>query len=296
MQGGGRQLDPVWRFFDRRKKPGNGGHVGKCRGCGEEVNGLTYRLRRHADSCDGLRAMGNDRPQQQQVLAFPKGTASQCATAIARCIFATNLPFSTVSNPAFKSMIHNLNPGTKVPHHSTLATTLLDAEFQAVRKEAKARFSEKWVTVSVDAWSSAKNESLMGSTVDDHLILTCLCMLSPFAADINRRNLENVQTSRSVLDLLNVLGPGLHFSCINVCCIPSHFPVCDGVALMESNTCHVGMAVEIWLELCQRCKGVKEVQERSTMALSSPMFLAANVLDHRYFSPIYPSPQGPTPG
>ena len=99
-------MDPVWRFFDRRKKPGNGGHVGKCRGCGEEVNGLTYQLRRHADSCDRLRAMGNDRPQQ--VLAFPKGTASQCATAIARCIFATNLPFSTVSNPAFKSMSFKL--------------------------------------------------------------------------------------------------------------------------------------------------------------------------------------------
>ena len=71
------------------------------------------------------------------------------------------------------------------------------------------------------------------------MFLTCLCMLSPFAADINRRNLENVQTSRSVLDLLNVLGPGLHLSCINVCCIPSHFPVCDAVALMESNTCQV---------------------------------------------------------
>lgn len=59
--------------------------------------------------------------------------------------------------------------GTKLPHRHTLATTMLDAEYAHERRKLKNKFVGKWVTLSIDGWSSPQNAPWTGVAVDDYL-------------------------------------------------------------------------------------------------------------------------------
>ena len=59
--------------------------------------------------------------------------------------------------------------GKKLPHRHTLATTMLDAEYAHERRKLKNKFVGKWVTLSIDGWSSPQNAPWTGVAVDDYL-------------------------------------------------------------------------------------------------------------------------------
>lgn len=147
---GGRQLDVVWRCFHRQKAPG--GYIGVCLGCGGTITGLTYRLRRHASTCQRLRSLGLwqvgscGRNNSQSVIKFTPGT--KAIEAIARMVFATNLPFSAIQNKYFRDMIKVLSPGLILPCAKTLSTSLLDSEFQRQEERARQHLKDQWVTIS----------------------------------------------------------------------------------------------------------------------------------------------------
>jgi hypothetical protein len=62
-------------------------------------------------------------------------------------------------------------------------------------------------------------------------------------------------------------------------------PVAQALCLMESSRTHVGMGLEIWLELIDRlptgCPMRTLAKDRAQAAFDNPLFLAANLLDPR---------------
>lgn len=59
--------------------------------------------------------------------------------------------------------------GVKLPCRTTIATTYLDKEYEAERQKLKERMRGRWVTLSVDGWSTPQNAPWTGVSVNRHL-------------------------------------------------------------------------------------------------------------------------------
>ena len=120
----GRPEDEVWRCYTEARVVGTRRRLGKCKGCGQSISGLAYRLRRHADRCLGLADRGlwkltNDRQGAVQatlrrgapVLAGMAPTGDQVTRQLARTIYSLNLPFKSAADPQLRQLLAMSSPG-----------------------------------------------------------------------------------------------------------------------------------------------------------------------------------------
>ena len=101
-------------------------------------------------------------------LSFVGSEAAQLA--IAKYLYAANLPFRTADDPHFRSMLHLLQPGFKVPARQAIATTLLDKVYSAERSKVMATLANERVTISCDGWSTVTMAATVGICVNDTLL------------------------------------------------------------------------------------------------------------------------------
>jgi hypothetical protein len=79
--------------------------------------------------------------------------AKKLDAALARMIYATGIPLSTVNHPAFVDFVKLLRPSYAVPSRDRLSGELLDEEYLAVRQAIEKKIeSAESVTVMSDGW------------------------------------------------------------------------------------------------------------------------------------------------
>jgi hypothetical protein len=170
-----RTLDDVWRCYTRYRTPGvNGGYIGDCLGCGVRVAGLTYRLRRHADACASLKQKGLWGLMAKQPTIIIGGRTKREDNAVlmqlAKVFYSLNIPFMGIENKELRVLMNMVAPGLQVMGRRCLAGTYLNKVYTAVKEDAQLSHSGKWAAVSLDAWTTSKNESLVASTIEDTLL------------------------------------------------------------------------------------------------------------------------------
>ena len=102
-------------------------------------------------------------------LNFGKRTSDHINKAIAE--FVSNIPFQVVEHAAFSKLVHSLNPQVKPPSRRALAGGLLDEAFAEHRKHLKTTFTGQLATLSMDAWSTADNCSVLGMGLNNELVM-----------------------------------------------------------------------------------------------------------------------------
>ena len=135
-------------------------HPGTCRHCGAVLAPLTYRLRRHAETCF-LRGQSQSsplkKPLQQKKLAVPKADEAAVRRMIARAVFSMGVPFRAVENPHFVALLGRAFPGVlfsflmllhfmfltgvTLPSRGALSSSLLDQVYEEERRTLRARVS-----------------------------------------------------------------------------------------------------------------------------------------------------------
>ena len=170
-----RTEDGVWRCFgDKQVKAGQKCKVRRCKGCGTEVSLVTTRARKHADECTALQGMGlwsrvQGRPMDKHTIVTSLTANWQHSLAMARFIFANNLSFGTVHDATFLTMVEKLRPGTKVPHRTTLGSTLLNQVYDEERQLMCKKTANEWLTMCIDGWTNNVGVSCIGISLNDHL-------------------------------------------------------------------------------------------------------------------------------
>ena len=163
---------------------GRKAYLGTCKGCGEKVAGVVYRLTRHADACVrlvqlNLWARASGAPQfasskeLKQVRLAPQRSASEVQgiqAQICRLIYSTNLPFSAARNVQLMGFMEMVCPGVKMPAPRCVAGPLLEAEFKRQRIGLKETLAGEYCTLSIDGWSGPSSAPVIGLCVADYVL------------------------------------------------------------------------------------------------------------------------------
>lgn len=80
---------------------------------------------------------------------------------VARFIYATNSPFSTVEHPEFKKFVQMLRPGYCPPSRFDVADSLLDKVQASLVTDCKEVLQDKSVCMALDGWSNIHNEPIV---------------------------------------------------------------------------------------------------------------------------------------
>ena len=84
---------------------------------------------------------------------------------VARYIFGSNSAFSVVENKNFLEMLDEARPGYKPPNRHLIGEHYLDAVYGEEIKRCQRELENHDVTMSMDAWSNQRNESVIAITV-----------------------------------------------------------------------------------------------------------------------------------
>ena len=145
----GRPEHTVWRCYKKEHVPNSKSFRGVCLGCQKEIAGLTYRLLRHADSCERLHQINLwsapkpiKKESQQSLLVLKMGKAEivEAQRKVARFVYSSNLPFSVVRNKEFVELMKSLSPTFQMPSAEKVANDLLDEEYKTQRLALKEKF------------------------------------------------------------------------------------------------------------------------------------------------------------
>jgi hypothetical protein len=165
----GRRSDEVWRCYGPplkvvgRKTPQR-----HCKGCNAAVSCCTVRARSHACSCTSLRRMGlwsvvgSKARMDSHLHVTSKSTQDTINEAVARFVFATNVPFSLVDNVHFRALVDTLRPGAKSCGSRCLGSTLLESVYHKEKSLRAAELKDELVTMGVDGWSTLENLPVLG--------------------------------------------------------------------------------------------------------------------------------------
>lgn len=185
----GRHEDPVQKCF-RKEKVVGGATAAVCKGCAQSVSCVPSRMRTHASSCKRLQALGLWAGKAPQSLPFTwKPNVERVNKAIARAMYATNLPFSWVRSKEVLNLVETLAPGVTFAFYScflffvvflgvrpagvdAFASTLLDREYEAERDKLKDTTEGGMFTLSVDGWTTRDTIPLVGFGMASNLVAT----------------------------------------------------------------------------------------------------------------------------
>ena len=86
-----------------------------CKGCNKGISNCVVRAKCHADACVPLRRLGIWASAEQSsldghVVAAVKADMDVINQAVAKFLFAMNLPFTTVDHPRFRFVIPPHDP------------------------------------------------------------------------------------------------------------------------------------------------------------------------------------------
>ena len=84
--------------------------------------------------------------------------------SLARYIYATNTPFSHVEHATLmfeEKFLTKMRPSYQPPDRHRIGGYLLEAVHRECVESAKTMLAGKWVTLSLDGWTNANNESLV---------------------------------------------------------------------------------------------------------------------------------------
>lgn len=177
----GRLQKPVWRCYRKERQAGRSHDDAVCISCGARMAALTYRMERHASSCDGLKQAGlwtlmGPKTKGQQSLVVVRTSAEQTHAlhrTVARMIYANNLPFKVASNPEFRALLRSLRPGYRPPGRDAIAGHLLDEEYKLQRSTFARSLNGAMVTASMDGWSTDQNLPVIAISIQSQM---CLCL------------------------------------------------------------------------------------------------------------------------
>ena len=136
----GRRSDPVNRCFEV-KRTFTGASQCFCRGCGFQVSHVVTRMRTHANDCAALRSQhlweptGKTAPGSSQLLAnYVRPAAGLVHRALARLVYANNLPFTFVESSMLRELLQRLAPNPPPLCAKSVGEPLLDAEYGDCRQ------------------------------------------------------------------------------------------------------------------------------------------------------------------
>jgi hypothetical protein len=89
---------------------------------------------------------------------------------LAKVFYSLNIPFMGIENKELRVLMNMVAPGLQVMGRKCLAGTYLNKVYKDVKEDAQLSHSGKWAAVSLDAWTTSKNESLVASTIEDTLL------------------------------------------------------------------------------------------------------------------------------
>lgn len=162
----GRPESSIQRCFTKSKTAAGAVNC-LCKGCGKVVSNVCSRMRTHASHCKLLQALGvcpTKKPTKEGTVkaAFSRPQHDQINRALARCMYASNLPFVWVKSPAVKSLVESLAPGAIIAERRHFAGPLLTQEHQAEVEKLRRSTEGGHYTLSIDGWSTADNIPLLG--------------------------------------------------------------------------------------------------------------------------------------
>lgn len=85
--------------------------------------------------------------------------------AVSMFFYAANIPFNVAELDNFKHMIQILRPGYKPPSAKDISGRLLDAAVQQVDVELEQKVRNCSLTLTLDGWSSVKNDPIQAITI-----------------------------------------------------------------------------------------------------------------------------------
>lgn len=81
---------------------------------------------------------------------------------LARAIYATNTPLSITENRHWINVLHKIRPSLKLPSRHQLSNTLLNNEYDRVKKSVNEKIhNAKTIGIQIDGWSNIRNESIV---------------------------------------------------------------------------------------------------------------------------------------
>jgi hypothetical protein len=95
---------------------------------------------------------------------------------IARYIYSTNSPFSSVEHPEFKKMVSSLRPGYEPPSRHDIAGRLLDSVHETLAEECVSILENQDVCMMLDGWSNVRNEPIVCVCVSNPQTIPVLCV------------------------------------------------------------------------------------------------------------------------
>lgn len=172
--GRGRSLDAIWDYFHADKKLPKTKVA--CNLCGEAVSRKVERLRVHFNkNCKGRAPVSGRMSVPGVKLSTPKVTRyadlvtkknqDEFNVEIGKYIFASNLPFSHVENPAFIRLIKKLRPGCQTPSRKVVGTSILNKVYDEVSEQQANELFNKNVTLIQDGWKTRTSEPVISHSV-----------------------------------------------------------------------------------------------------------------------------------
>lgn len=196
--GRGRKLDDIWNDFHKNQElPAT---KVQCNNCGTAVSKKVERLKWHIEhNCKSRKKVAVSRrksvPETEKVIegcpsndvehirtlypgkkftqsnmtnfvdSMGKDEQTKLNLDIGRYIFASNLAFSHVENPAFVNFVSKLRPACKVPSRKVVGNSLLEKVFMDINRKQEKELHGKTVTIIQDGWKSRTSEPVISHSL-----------------------------------------------------------------------------------------------------------------------------------
>ncbi len=122
---------------------------------------------------------------------------------VARAIYGLNLPFRAVEHPEFREALRFDSPHAPLPTRKALAGKYLDMEYDLAKMRLKDKMDGKFVTLSLDGWSTDTNTPVMGVACDAELVAAIDTTGKPHTSDYVKeciiKSVDDVQRSLNVV-------------------------------------------------------------------------------------------------
>lgn len=221
---GGRTADPAWAEV----KKSDDGKTAICNHCGVDISCKVERVRSHLSKCSKKyqEKFSNDEvlsvvtnvsdagiDSSMKILKKRKvGISSYVVSTslaqkeifdkkVAKFFYANNIPFNVASNSCTKDMFNEFRAGYEAPNRKQLSGTLLDKVHDDIESEFKKKTKDESATLSMDGWSSIKNDPIIASSIQiqgkTHLIAaedaSSRKKTAKFCVEVAKKAIEDLQ-------------------------------------------------------------------------------------------------------
>jgi hypothetical protein len=175
-----------WNEFEQISNENNeSSEQWRCLHCGQQWVKNASRLSKHLENCkkyqDSLNQseplfppppttkrckMGQQTTLDGYAYSFSQKDQEEMEKLLARAFYSAGISFNIIDNPDFCIFLKKACSAFKIPSRHKLSTTILDAEYNSLKKDVDDVLEKKeYLCITSDGWSNIKKTSIINYMV-----------------------------------------------------------------------------------------------------------------------------------